>query len=214
MIKLNTKNKTVIEVVDRYNKELSSTQRCRHIRYLLKSGRAVIVSFAPFTVKLLYNVCSNNKNVKNNKNNPAHKHDFKLVRLKEKLGYARFIAEYPDSADTADSIVESVSTLEPSKQDGYDYVALKTIAANYSYQSTLHTIFNVRKYIYACVVNYIPQNCVDKKLSKEVSEKHKREELDKRLEKIASRNKFNNFEQRGADYWEKAFQENLASSML
>lgn len=201
---MNTKNKTVIEVVDRYNKELSSTKRCRHIRYLLKSGRAVIVSFAPFTVKLLYNVCSNNKNVKNNKKNPAptqdFKQDFKLVRLKEKLGYARFIAEYPDSADTADSIVETVSTLEPSKQDGYDYVALKTIAANYSYQATLKTIFNVRKYIRACVVNYIPQNCVDKKLSKEVSEKHKREELDKRLEKTASRNKFANFQQREWDF--------------
>lgn len=212
MIKLNTKNETTIEVIDRNNKELSPTHRCRHIRHLLKSGRAVIVSFAPFTVKLLYTISKAISKPQKPENTP----DLKLVKLKEKLGYAKFIAEHPDSESkmTADLIVKSISTLEPFMQDVFDYVALKTIAGNYYYQANIHTIFNVQKYIRACAVNYFYQKCADEDLLKEMSEKLKKEELDRRLEKIASRNKFNNFEQRGVDYWEKAFQENLASSML
>lgn len=197
MIKLNTENETTIEVIDRNNKELSPTHRCRHIRHLLKSGRAVIVSFAPFTVKLLYTISKAISKPQKPENTP----DLKLVKLKEKLGYAKFIAEYPDSESkmTADLIVKSISTLEPSVQDSYDYVALKTIAAYYSYQVGLHTIYNVPRYIHACVVNYIYQNCAVKDLSEEMSAKLKKEELDKRLAKIASRNMFANFEQRGYD---------------
>lgn len=210
MIKLIPKNKTVIEVVDRNNTELSSTHRCRHIRHLLKSGRAVIVSFAPFTVKLLYPISKATSKPQKPENTP----DFKLVRFKEKLGYTKFISEYPNSMMIADCITKAISTLEPFMQDVFDYVALKTIAANYYYQANIHTIFNVQKYIRACAVNYFYQKCADEDLLKEMSEKLKKEELDRRLEKIASRNKFNNFEQRGVDYWEKAFQENLASSML
>lgn len=193
---MNTENETTIEVIDRNNKELSPTHRCRHIRHLLKSGRAVIVSFAPFTVKLLYTISKAISKPQKPENTP----DLKLVNLKEKLGYAKFIAEYPKSKSTADSIIKSISTLEPSMQDSSNYVALKTIAARYNCQAGLHTIYNTQRYIHACVVNYFHQLCVDEALAKEGAKEHKRRELDKRLAKIASRNMFANFEQREYDF--------------
>lgn len=50
-----THNITEIEVIDSNNRILANTSRYRHVRHLLESGRATIVCRAPFTIKLLYN---------------------------------------------------------------------------------------------------------------------------------------------------------------
>lgn len=47
-------NKQIVLVLDKHRKPLMPTTRCGHVRYLLDSGRAVVVKKNPFTIKLKY----------------------------------------------------------------------------------------------------------------------------------------------------------------
>ena len=48
------KNIETVAVISKNGKRLMPTNRFRHIRHILKDGRAIIYSRKPFTVKLTY----------------------------------------------------------------------------------------------------------------------------------------------------------------
>lgn len=44
----------IIQILNREGKPLMPTVRCGHVRRMLKSGKARVISYEPFTVQLLY----------------------------------------------------------------------------------------------------------------------------------------------------------------
>lgn len=133
-------NTVKIEVIDFNNRTLAPTSRYRHVRHLLKSGRATIVCRAPFTIKLLYN-----------HQQPSDK----MADLKNKIGYAKFISKYPESRDFIDLSVEILSGFDAKSLDVFCFEVIVTLAQKFQKQAHDHTIHYSKRYIRKMYQNVI-----------------------------------------------------------
>lgn len=133
-------NTVKIEVIDFNNRTLAPTTRYRHVRHLLKSGRATIVCRAPFTIKLLYN---------------HQESTGKLADLKSKIGYTEFISKYPESKNFIDISVKVLSTFETESLDAFRPEVIELLAEKFQKQALNHIIHFPERYIRRMFQNVI-----------------------------------------------------------
>ena len=133
-------NTVKIEVIDSNNRILKPTTRYRHVRHLLKSGRATIVCRAPFTIKLLYN---------------HQESTGKLADLKSKIGYTEFISKYPESKNFIDISVKILNTFETESLDAFRPEVIELLAEKFQKQALDHIIHFPERYIRRMFQNVI-----------------------------------------------------------
>lgn len=231
-------NTVKIEVIDSKNRILANTTRYRHVRHLLKSGRATIVCRAPFTIKLLYNVDST-KTLTSER-----------ARIKEDVkvntGFYTYIKKHNKNRDLALAIVDAIYSIpEEDRKFYYTFDALMYFTQIYLEQTQKHPIFRYKAYILAVVKNHNesrnaasntvkPTTNVPRK-NKFANHEQRNWNVDelKRLtcdrdndyketkdyqapeytpQQSHSNLKVANFDQRSEEYWDKAFEEVLRRS--
>lgn len=238
-----THNTVKIEVIDSNNRILANTSRYRHVRHLLKSGRATIVCRAPFTIKLLY--------MDSSKTNKTSERARIREDVKVKTDFISYTFKYSKNKEAALTVVDAICALPQEDREFYfTFDSISFFANEYYEQSKTHHIFNYRAYIFKMVKNQNESRKTTKESVKPTTNvpnkrnlkfaNHEQRDWDfDEIERLTCDNddtytttentctstevakapqdnyvykKFVNFEQRGTDYWDQAFEAVLRAS--
>lgn len=232
-----THNITEIEVIDSNNRILANTNRYRHVRHLLESGRATIVCRAPFTIKLFYTVTADSPKTNKTSERARIREDVKV-----KTDFISYTFKYSKNKEAALTVVDAICALPQEDREFYfTFDSISFFVNKYYEQSKTHHIFNYRAYIFKMVKNQNESRKATKESVKPTTNvpnkrnlkfaNHEQREWDfDEIKRLTTENtctsteaakapqdnyvckKFINFEQRGSEYWDQAFDAVLRAS--